>query len=860
MVWWGSILVLVSLLCYGCKGDTGSLGFKFSSFSRDSRSYVTLAGSSQFGNSGVIDLTRNVTQEAGAVWVKQRVWVDEFICNFTFRVSGNRGRDGADGVALVFWGSPKAPTSDSVAPVSGGLGYGNGLDGDSQGSGLAWSVAVEVDTHYDPTLHDPMQLHVAVHSRGQLPNSANESSAQLALGTSNLPKRIMENVDVTVAVTYKGGYLSVFLDPFTQPTIVANVDLVSLSNANGDRGGVFAGVTASTGTDTVARHSLAKWQFSYTGNRLSMTNSRVSGPGWDVRRVVAGTVQTFYINALDVFNHSYYGPNVFTAFAGATPLQVTAVTTDPSMYKVTFVGTTQGKLVLRVLANGLLLNTTSTFVDPGPFDPFNSSLEGQYEGGTVGNMYDFTLNTNDAYGNRVSSPGAVISVTYNGTGPAASPQPCGSCNGAYTVQYQSSVQGVFQMTVTVNNIAIKGSPFIVAFSSGAVSPFHCTVQGDGVAGGVAGSPITFIVQLRDQYHNPVTTSANVSVTVTDEEGVAVAGPVVTVENTPGEYEVTWSTKVAGYYQYLVTVNGVEINESPVTLVRVQSEPNAVAELSRVQYARTAMVGTTMAWVFVAVDSYNNTLWTLKCPFQIRITQDGGDSVNTTSPLMSSAPGTWLIYYAPQDTTSVQVNVLLNDQPLPGSPFVTTVVAGDVSVGESVASGTGLGVTQTTGQGATFNLVLRDVSGNPVLTHKAPVTVSMTGPKNVQIHVSPLQGNGRYVVQYTLPQDGLYVLSVNVMSGPFADMPLAQFPRAILAVPPDATVSSETVVSIVTACVATVGWALLLLAMALRGKIRARLSREYARIDEPEVEEGQQPFQEEEEEEEEQGGEQQKLLK
>ncbi len=60
---------------------------------------------------------------------------------------------------------------------------------------------------------------------------------------------------------------------------------------------------------------------------------------------------------------------------------------------------------------------------------------------------------------------------------------------------------------------VVGSPFKVSFSSGAVAPEHATVEGDGVSGGAVGIPIVVLVQLRDQFSNPVSASANVTLTV-----------------------------------------------------------------------------------------------------------------------------------------------------------------------------------------------------------------------------------------------------------------------------------------------------------------------------------------------------------
>ena len=808
--------LLLCLVAVASGAQRDALGFRFTSFSRAVEQQLVLAGQAQIVAPAVV-LTPNASGRAGAVWAHDRVWVDEFVCNFTFLVEGDAQLEGGDGVALVFYGLPGLPvTGKSVAGQPGGLGYGSGLlEQTEPDSGLPFSVAIELDTHFDATLGDPQQQHVAVHAMGEAPNSANETQARVGeLGLANLPPSLRRGPQ-TVSLAFKGGVLSVLVGQATRPAVVIpNLTLLQLTGPDSDGGGVFVGVSASTGRDSRDRHSLLQWSFAYTGNTLSARNSRVSGPGWEARQITAGEDETFSIRARDLYNHSYLGPvPVFYALIG--DLSVPALPaggSDPSLFKVTYQGTRAGPLVLQVLTfQDVVVDTAQTECKAGPLDPSASVLGGDWRGGTVAREYAFTVAMTDGYGNGVEPPRApAIDVRFDPPGPSEQQQPCGDCGGVYTFIMSCPTQGIFGMTIRVNGVVVQGSPFSVSFSGGQVAPEQATVGGAGVAGGVAGETIVFFVQLRDRFQNPVTASGNVTAQIAGE-GMRVEGSVS--EGAPGRYDVRWSTTRAGWYAYTFFVDGIESVQSPVSQVRVVPQAAASLSLSLLQPPEgTVRAGQVSVWLVQGRDSLNNTLQVAP-PFDLKVVGSLSGSLNFTA--LPVAPGVLGVELVPPVAETLTWSVGIGGLPLAGSPYVFVVSAGEVSALASSATGPGLGLSQPVSLPVTFSLALQDGHGG-VVADPSAVQVSVSGDATVSTAV---QGQS-IVVTYSLPSSGLYEIRATVARGPFAGMSVGGLPVAVAGRGQSDT-SLSKIAAIAMAVVATLAIVVMLLLLGFRKSLVMR---------------------------------------
>ncbi len=186
-------------------------------------------------------LTPAASSQTGGAWLdtKQSI-AGGFETVFQFQVSQLSSK-GADGLAFVICGNEFPLLGDAGA----GLGY----------SSLANSLAVEFDTFQNPEATDLDANHIGIHSRGALPNSAEESAA-LARMTPSID--MSDGAVHSVVIRYSGSLLRVYLDDLSTPVLTKPVDLGSVLNL--DHGTAWVGFTAATGGEFES-HDILMWSF-----------------------------------------------------------------------------------------------------------------------------------------------------------------------------------------------------------------------------------------------------------------------------------------------------------------------------------------------------------------------------------------------------------------------------------------------------------------------------------------------------------------------------------------------------------------------------------------------------------------------
>ncbi len=169
---------------------------------------------------------------------------------------------------------------------------------------------------------------------------------------------------------------------------------------------------------------------------------------------------------------------------------------------------------------------TNTTVHPAEISPIDSTAYGDsLHEGVAGTLHSFTLYARDQYGNLRQVGGEVPSMVAVGSqGAQFRGNVTDYGNSTYLVEYYAPVAGDYRMYVTVGccpahpnvglaaelrefrdlGLLIKGSPFELHISANKVSPLRTTAFGEGVLGGIAGSPTSFDVLFRDLHGNPTT--------------------------------------------------------------------------------------------------------------------------------------------------------------------------------------------------------------------------------------------------------------------------------------------------------------------------------------------------------------------
>ncbi|MEE2941670.1 MAG: hypothetical protein VX460_14885, partial [Planctomycetota bacterium] len=197
-----------------------------------STSGLNLVGSAAQVNS-LLRLTPADNGQVGAAWFTQRQnVVDPFVCEFTVRMMG-----AADGMAFVIQRSAQNASGGG----GGSLGY----------SGVPNSIAIELDTFVNGA--DPSENHVAVHTEGTSPNSADAPAVVL----SSLVPDLNDGGTHTVRIEYAPGALRVSVDG-AEPTIQVDLDIASTLSLGG--GEAWVGFTAATG-GLNQTHDVLSWTF-----------------------------------------------------------------------------------------------------------------------------------------------------------------------------------------------------------------------------------------------------------------------------------------------------------------------------------------------------------------------------------------------------------------------------------------------------------------------------------------------------------------------------------------------------------------------------------------------------------------------
>jgi hypothetical protein len=186
-----------------------------------------------------IRLTSAAIGEIGAAWSIDRKNVQQpFAVSFHLQISDPDLGGGADGIAFVI----QNQSSSSRGINGGGIGY----------DGIPNSLAVEFDTSLTDVETPPMSMvgdpsghHIAVHTRGEDPNSADE---KFRIGSAYDSPSLKDGRPHFVRIKYDSGRLEIYLDEPDAPVLTVRVNLsTTLALTNGM---AWIGFTASTGNQT----------------------------------------------------------------------------------------------------------------------------------------------------------------------------------------------------------------------------------------------------------------------------------------------------------------------------------------------------------------------------------------------------------------------------------------------------------------------------------------------------------------------------------------------------------------------------------------------------------------------------------
>jgi hypothetical protein len=238
--------------------------------------------------------TANQNQHASAWFYTPQPLSTGFTTAFQFQITNTGACQGcsspADGIALVIQGDPSGTGALGFTGNGQNISYGDDDASGASGIGSAItnSLAVELDTYFNPDYSDPDGNHIAVQSCGPnnaqtlSPNSAdhgyicpNGQSAKIALQSLASGLSLSDGNPHTITVNYLPpangcatgcNNLSIYFDSalVLQTTIDLTQQLYltsTQSNSNTPATGAYIGFTSSTG-GSVENNDILSWSFS----------------------------------------------------------------------------------------------------------------------------------------------------------------------------------------------------------------------------------------------------------------------------------------------------------------------------------------------------------------------------------------------------------------------------------------------------------------------------------------------------------------------------------------------------------------------------------------------------------------------
>ncbi|GMI22531.1 hypothetical protein TeGR_g13865, partial [Tetraparma gracilis] len=242
-------------------------------------------------------LTSSDPRQSGSAWYQREQEVGEgFDTTFKFRISNpslrcdvlddvntNCRSRGGDGFAFVV----QEDSGQALGGAGADLGYG----------GVGNSVAIELDTYYNPELLEPYENHVSVHTRGGAGAGGNSAEQGYSLGATSAIRDLTDG-EIDVRIKYEPtfnnrlladphfavsphashflsnadfpnggqadwgvglGTLSVYVENLHDPVLIVPLNLEATLDLN--HGRAWVGFTAATGSNTWQVHDILEWQW-----------------------------------------------------------------------------------------------------------------------------------------------------------------------------------------------------------------------------------------------------------------------------------------------------------------------------------------------------------------------------------------------------------------------------------------------------------------------------------------------------------------------------------------------------------------------------------------------------------------------
>ena len=413
-----------------------------------------------------------------------------------------------------------------------------------------------------------------------------------------------------------------------------------------------------------------------------------------------------------------------------------------------------------------------------------STAQGQATtGGEVGAELPLTVSLYDQFGYRYTRDASAVSCSA--TLGSEAPAPCSpGPDGTLSAQVSSTVAGSTSLAVSVEGYPVVGSPFEITLSPGAADPATSSVSGVP-ASVTAGTPISFTVDIVDQYGNTVADPDLVIVAQVLPPGSAASFSYIYSTTVPGQYGCVLTMKRAGDATLALSANGVGFDNSKVFPLSVAPGP--------VDPDNTGFDGPGLSGSFAGVeahaslalyDAFANRVMSGSEPVSASFV-DGPDgppsnSDSTDYPPVSVSPapsGNYSIDYTVETTGVYKMGVVVGEEGGSSATFDfdIAVVSNNIpNASQSSALGPGLNTAHVAGVNSNFIVIPRDAYGNLVSNAHVDLRINIepveTG-EGASVAATYKWGVGQFDVRYdaTIAADYAIFVTINgdqIMGSPF----------------------------------------------------------------------------------------------
>eukprot|EP00004_Rigifila_ramosa_P001931 TRINITY_DN1193_c0_g1_i1.p1 TRINITY_DN1193_c0_g1~~TRINITY_DN1193_c0_g1_i1.p1 ORF type:complete len:2886 (+),score=664.15 TRINITY_DN1193_c0_g1_i1:256-8658(+) len=342
-------------------------------------------------------------------------------------------------------------------------------------------------------------------------------------------------------------------------------------------------------------------------------------------------------------------------------------------------------------------------------------------------------------------------------------------NGTYVVNYNLTVAGTYQLTITLANQQISGSPFSLVVSPGPTFPGSCYILG-GISGWqlpgggfVAGSSSFTIVSV-DRFGNPRTSGGSTFLVSLASLANSATGSVSDLLN--GRYQVSLTLTTSGRYNFNVSTGGAFISGIPSWIDVIPAD--ASVQSTAVLTPTTLAVGSALTVNVTSRDTYGNQRFTNLDSFSAALYAVGSNTpltalFNSTSVLSQfftisvttvTVPGSYIIRVWLRSGTVYSQ--------LAGSPYPITLTAGPISAATTTFTGSFTPIAA----GSTASLIItpRDAYGNTRPDRTDVFTLMLSGSVSVTGSVVPsAAGDPNFSGSFTTTVAGNFSMSIAIAS-------------------------------------------------------------------------------------------------